>query len=42
MLHCAEQVVNDSKEPRLILLVDFTHPDINRQAGNSEEFNWSR
>jgi len=34
------EIVNDSDGQRLILLVDFRHPDISRE--NKEEFNWSR
>ena len=35
------EIVNDSDKPRLILIVDFHHPDINKE-NNKSEFNWSK
>ena len=36
------EVVNNGNGPRLILLVDFRHPDVGRSEGHREEFNWSK
>jgi len=36
------EVVNNGNSPRLILLVDFRHPDVGRSEGHREEFNWSK
>lgn len=35
------EVVNNGDGPRLILLVDFRHPDVTEEA-HKEEFNWSK
>ena len=35
------EVVNNGDRPRLILLVDFRHPDVTEEA-HKEEFNWSK
>jgi len=35
------QIVNESQKPRLILIIDFHHPDIKREE-NKSEFNWSK
>ena len=35
------EVVNNEDGPRLILLVDFRHPDVTEEA-HKEEFNWSK
>ena len=33
--------MNESQKPRLILIIDFHHPDIKREE-NKSEFNWSK
>ena len=35
------EIENNSGKPRLILIIDFHHPDINRE-NNKSEFNWSK
>ena len=35
------EILNDSEKPRLILIIDFHHPDISREE-NKAEFNWSK
>ena len=35
------EIINDTDKPRLILIVDFHHPDINKDK-NPSEFNWSK
>ena len=35
------EILNDSNKPRLILIIDFHHPDISREE-NKAEFNWSK
>ena len=36
------EVVNNGDGPRLILLVDFRHPDVGLLESHREEFNWSK
>ena len=36
------EIVNETKGQRLILIVDFMHPDIKKDKDNKQEFNWSR
>ena len=35
------EIINDTEKPRLILIIDFHHPDISREQ-NRAEFNWSK
>ena len=35
------EIINNTDKPRLILIIDFHHPDINRED-NKSEFNWSK
>ena len=34
------EIENNSGKPRLILIIDFHHPDIKKE-NNKSEFNWS-
>ena len=42
MAEPARQIENRAATPRLILLVDFRHPDIGAEEGHRQEFNWNR